>query len=270
RAREAIEQRERELAEVERRRNLMAEERSAEDAAFLAGQQLERDGRGKMSYMQKYHHRGAFFQEEAAAAGLLQRDIMGTRIADDARNREALPAYLQRRDMSKLGKKGATKYRDMRSEDTGRWGEDHLDRGRRGGGEGRQAGRDGGSFSRPEDDRFRPDERDAKGANAVPLGDREKRVAPRRGGRDGCADGKGQGRSDEFRPGDSNSNRGSPRSRSRPRSPQPPRPRSRSRSRARSRSRSPPSAYHDDRHRKRSTSRSRHRHQDKRRRVDDR
>lgn len=166
RARLAIEERERELAEVERRRNLTEEERKAEDEAHLAKQREEKDSKGKMSYMQKYYHKGAFFQEEAEAAGLLQRDIMGTRIADDVRNREALPEYLQRRDMTKLGKKGGTKYRDMRSEDTGRWGEFND----------RKGGRHGGDERfRPDDDRFKPDERDAKGANAVPLGDKERR-----------------------------------------------------------------------------------------------
>ncbi|KAL6878900.1 splicing factor, Prp19-binding domain-containing protein [Trichoderma novae-zelandiae] len=147
RARQGIEERERELAEVERRRNLTEEERAAEDEAFLAKQREEKEGKGKMGYLQKYYHRGAFFQEETAAAGLLQRDIMGSRIQDDVRNREALPEYLQRRDMTKLGRKGATKYKDMRTEDTGRWGAFEGDR-RRG-----ERRLDGG-----EDDRFRPDD----------------------------------------------------------------------------------------------------------------
>lgn len=169
RARAAIEEQERELAEVERRRNLTEEERKAEDEAFIARQKEDKDGKGKMSYMQKYFHKGAFYQGEAEAAGLLQRDLMGTRIADDVRNREALPEYLQRRDMTKLGKKGGTKYRDMRSEDTGHWGQFDDGRGRRGGVE-----RFGGGDERfqPDDDRFRPDERGAKGANAIPLGER--------------------------------------------------------------------------------------------------
>ncbi|XWX02017.1 hypothetical protein V2A60_010049 [Cordyceps javanica] len=171
RARVAIEEREKELAEVERRRNLTAEERAAEDEAFLARQQQDKDGKGKMGYMQKYFHKGAFFRDEAEAAGLLQRDLMGARIADDVRNREALPEYLQRRDMTKLGRKGATKYKDMRSEDTGSWG------GSGGGGRG-----GGGRFEddrfRPDDERFRPDD-DAggRGANAMPLGERRHRDA---------------------------------------------------------------------------------------------
>ena len=61
---------------------------------------------------------------------------------------EALPEYLQKRDMTKLGRKGGTKYKDMRSEDTGAWGSFANDG--RGGGSSRRF--DGG------DDRFRPDE----------------------------------------------------------------------------------------------------------------
>lgn len=189
RARTAIEERERELAEVERRRNLTAEERAAEDADFLADQQEEKDGKGKMGYMQKYFHKGAFFRDDAEAAGLLQRDLMGARIADDVRNREALPEYLQRRDMTKLGRKGATKYKDMRSEDTGSWG---GDRDRRGGGAGR--GRFEDERFMPDDARFRPDDRaGGKGANAMPLGERRRdggdrrrsrSRSPRRGERD--------------------------------------------------------------------------------------
>lgn len=168
RARAEIEAREAELAEVERRRNLTEEERQAEDEAFLSKQKEEKDNKGKMSYMQRYFHKGAFFQEETEAAGLLQRDIMGSRIQDDVRNREALPEYLQKRDMTKLGRKGGTKYRDMRTEDTGSWGQ--FDDNRRGG---RRF--DGDDRFRPDDDRFKPDERDAQGANTMPLGERKQR-----------------------------------------------------------------------------------------------
>ncbi|KAJ3521019.1 hypothetical protein NM208_g13476 [Fusarium decemcellulare] len=171
-----------------------------------------------MSYMQRYFHKGAFFQDEMKEAGLDKRDIMGSRIQDDVRNREALPEYLQRRDMTKLGRKGASKYKDMRSEDTGRWGDI---------GGGRKRGDD--------DDRFRSDERSAGGANAIPLGDRNK--GDRRERDDGYRDRR---------------DRDSRRSRSRSRSPR----RDRDRDDYRSR-------------RKRSTSRDDERYEsDKRRRVD--
>ncbi|KAK5993443.1 Microfibrillar-associated protein 1B [Cladobotryum mycophilum] len=161
RARTAIEERERELAEVERRRNLTEEERQVEDEEFLAKQKEEKDGKGTMAFMQRYFHKGAFFQEETAAAGLLQRDIMGSRIQDDVRNREALPEYLRKRDMTKLGRKSGTKYKDMKTEDTGRWGSFDDRRRDGGGGSGSGGGRyDGDDRFRPDDDRFKPDERD--------------------------------------------------------------------------------------------------------------
>ncbi|KAF5024876.1 hypothetical protein F66182_3034 [Fusarium sp. NRRL 66182] len=167
RARAIIEEREKELAEVERRRNLTEEERQAEDEAFLAKQKEEKEGKGKMSFMQRYLHKGAFYQDEMKAAGLDKRDIMGSRIQDDVRNREALPEYLQRRDMAKLGRKGATKYKDMRTEDTGRWGDIGVGRKR----DGRFEEDD---RFKPDDERFQRDERSAGGANAIPLGDRKK------------------------------------------------------------------------------------------------
>ncbi|KAG4261039.1 hypothetical protein FPRO06_02739 [Fusarium proliferatum] len=210
RARAIIEEREKELAEVERRRNLTEEERQAEDEAFLAQQKEEKEGKGKMSFMQRYLHKGAFYQDEMKAAGLDKRDIMGSRIQDDVRNREALPEYLQRRDMAKLGRKGATKYRDMRTEDTGRWGDI---------GDGRK--RDGGRFEqderfRPDDDRFRRDERSAGGANAIPLGDRKRDDRNERD--NGHRDRRDRDR-DSYRSRDDGQSRRGSRSRSRSRSP---------------------------------------------------
>ena len=122
REREAIELAEKEREEVERRRNLSKEDREAEDRDFLETQKEEREGKGQMGYMQKYFHKGAFFQDDAKAEGLDRRDIMGSRYADDVANREVLPEYMQIRDMTKLGRKGRTKYKDLKSEDTGRWG----------------------------------------------------------------------------------------------------------------------------------------------------
>lgn len=202
RARTAIEEREAELEEVERRRNLTEEERQAEDNEFLAKQKEEKDAKGKMGYMQKYYHKGAFYQEESKAAGLDQRDLMGSRVMDDVRNREAMPEFLQMRDMTKLGRKGASKYKDMRSEDTGRWG----DIGGR-----KKGGRfDGDERFQPDDDRFRSDERN--GANAIPLGERKDDGDRRRDDRRERND----GRRDSYRSRDDEDRR---RSRSRSKSP---------------------------------------------------
>lgn len=239
RARAAIEEREKELAEVERRRNLTAEERAAEDEAHLAKQREDKEGKGKMSYMQKYYHKGAFFQDETETAGLLQRDIMGSRFQDDVRNREALPEYLQKRDMTKLGRKGATKYKDMRTEDTGRWGQ-FDDAGPRG-----QRDRfDGDERFRPDDARFRlDDDGGPKGANAVPLRERRSKApdgSKKHGARDDDEGDRGGGGSDD----DHGHRR-----------------RSQSRSPRRDRD-----GYSS--RRKRSTSRERDRYDDKRRRLD--
>lgn len=159
REREAIEVAEKEREETERRRNLSKEEREAEDREFLGKQQEEREGKGKMGYMQKYFHKGAFFQDDAKAEGLDRRDIMGSRYQDDVTNRELLPQYMQIRDMAKLGRKGRTKYKDLMSEDTGKWGAM----------EGKGRGRADGSV----DERFMPDrdggERGASGANATEV-----------------------------------------------------------------------------------------------------
>jgi microfibrillar-associated protein 1 len=77
---------------------------------------------------------------------------------------------MQIRDMTKLGKKGRTRYRDMKTEDTGKWG-------------------DFGDTRRPRaqgefglDERFRADsyggrDRDREGptgANSKPLGERKR------------------------------------------------------------------------------------------------
>jgi microfibrillar-associated protein 1 len=118
--------------------------------------------------MQKYFHKGAFFNgdeeqdEEVKAA--LQRDLAGARFEDETGDKSVLPEYMRIRDMTRLGKKGGTKYKDLKSEDTGRWGE--ISR--------RARDTDG------LDDRFRPDdrrgdERDRTGANATAVGERRRR-----------------------------------------------------------------------------------------------
>jgi microfibrillar-associated protein 1 len=243
RDREAIEERERELAEVERRKNLTEEERKAEDDEFIAKQKEEKDGKGKMAYMQKYYHKGAFFQDDLKAEGLDRRDIMGSRFADDVQNRELLPQALQIRDMTKLGKKGATKYKDLKSEDTGKWGQF----------DDRRPGKAGpGGFN--VDERFMPDRErggpsGGSGANTMPVGERKKVSGAPEGPRTMREDG------------------GRPRSRDGADSYRPSRD-----ERSRSRSRSPRGdRYEDDRRRKRSTSRDKDRYEsDKRRKIDSR
>lgn len=131
RQREAIEEAEKEREEIERRRALAPEEREREDQEFIQKQKEEKEaGRGQTGFMQRYFHKGAFFRDDLEREGLDKRNIMGARFADET-NREVLPEYMQIRDMTKLGRKGRTRYKDLRSEDTGRWGDGFDNRPRR-------------------------------------------------------------------------------------------------------------------------------------------
>lgn len=257
RDREAIELAEKEREEVERRRNLSQEEREAEDRDFLDRQKAEREGRGSMAHMQKYVHKGAFFQDDPKAD---QRDLMGARVQDDT-NKELLPEYMQIRDMTKLGRKGRTKYKDLRSEDTGRWGE---------------FGRKGGRRDDAVDDIFKSD-RDgggpsASGSNTAPIGQRRPTgdQAPE-GAPKGPRVDEARGGADSYIP--TASDRGDHRRRRRDsysRSP-PPRQRGRRRSYSESRSPSPRRGQYQDERKshKRSPSPYQDRHtSDKRRRVE--
>jgi microfibrillar-associated protein 1 len=178
RDRAALIAKEKEREEIERRRNLSAEEREREDREFLDAQAAEREGKGKMAYMQKYFHKGAFFNgdeeqdEEVKAA--LQRDLAGVRFEDETGDKSLLPEYMRIRDMTRLGRKGRTRYQDLKSEDTGRWGEVAS------------KSREGAGL----DARFRPDDRgredrERTGANAVSIGERRHREEEYNNDRDG-------------------------------------------------------------------------------------
>ncbi|KAF2724632.1 hypothetical protein K431DRAFT_318013 [Polychaeton citri CBS 116435] len=162
RDRMALVEKEKEREEVERRRNLTAEEREREDQEYIESQREEREGKGKMGYMQKYFHKGAFFQgdddQDEEVKRVLNRDLAGVRFEDEG-SKDVMPEYMQIRDMTKLGRKGRSKYRDLQSEDTGRWAEY---------GDTRRDRDDGGN--------------ERSGANAQPVGERRRREDD--GGRD--------------------------------------------------------------------------------------
>ncbi|KAF1983924.1 hypothetical protein K402DRAFT_396121 [Aulographum hederae CBS 113979] len=122
RDRDALIAAEKEREEVERRRNLTEAEREEEDRALLDAQADEKKNRGESGHLKQYFHKGAFFQEESKEMGLRDRDIMGAKFQDEV-DKSILPEYLQRRNMAQIGRKGATKYKDLRQEDTGRWAE---------------------------------------------------------------------------------------------------------------------------------------------------
>ncbi len=172
----AIEEKEKEREEIERRRNMTAEEREAEDQVFIEGQEEEREGKAKMSYMQKYFHKGAFFgdagEQDEEVKNALNRSFAGAKFEDETGDKAVLPDYMRIRDMTRLGKKGRTKYQDLKSEDTGRWGHD--------------VGKKKRDYDGL-DDRFRPDDprdRERTGANAAPVGERRQREDGDQSGRD--------------------------------------------------------------------------------------
>lgn len=250
RARAAIEDAEAERAELERRRNLTVEEREAEDAVHLDKQKEEREGRGKAGYMSRYFHKGAFFNDDeyAKAQGLDKRDIMGARYVDQISDKAALPEFLQVRDATKVGKKGRTKYKDLRNEDTGQWGEYRDGRRER---DGTAGGADG------LDERFRSDRSRERtgptGANATAVGVKRDRLV------DAPTGPKPKSRFDEQPKSDLS--RKNARSKSRSRSPPPRRDTDRDRNgydrrRSYSRSRSPPPRRRDSRDRDRDRDRN--------------
>ncbi|KEF53563.1 uncharacterized protein A1O9_10538 [Exophiala aquamarina CBS 119918] len=222
RDREALIAREKEIEEIERRRNLTAEERDKEDREYLDKQKQERDeGRSDAQYLARYHHKGAFFQGDETAEFLKRRDVMGARFEDQVSDKSALPEYMRLRDMTKLGKKGRTRYTDLKGQDTGHFGEDVKRWRGSGGGTGGAAG--GGAAeldTRGLDERFLPDNQRGgvrtgpTGANAStvgPRGDHERtrdRHREESYGRDGRDD---RDRYRESRDRDGNRNDNSPR-----------------------------------------------------------
>ena len=186
RDRARIEEAEAERTERLRREALSPTARAAEDAARVAAQRDEKDAsRGQTAYLARYHHKGAFFQDDSATAALLaKRDVMGARFEDEVADKAVLPEYMRIRDMTKLGKKGRTRYTDLRGEDTGDFGRGVRDwrpgdsRGAGGGPDARFGG-GGGAV----DERFLSERERERLGNQGPTGANASLVGPRRVGR---------------------------------------------------------------------------------------
>ncbi|EXJ84237.1 hypothetical protein A1O3_04904 [Capronia epimyces CBS 606.96] len=177
RDREALVAREQEIEEIERRRNLTAEEREKEDQEFVEKQREERDaGRSQAQFLARYHHKGAFFQGDEATEILKRRDVMGARFEDQVSDKSTLPEYMRLRDMTKLGKKGRTRYTDLKGQDTGQFGDD-VKRWKGSNGPGALGSGGGGAFAGV-DDRFLPDDQRGGGRSA-PSGANATALAPR-------------------------------------------------------------------------------------------
>lgn len=104
RDREELESYEKELAEIERRRKMTDEERQAENAR-LGTDHNEKKQKVAYNFMQKYYHKGAFFQggEDGTEAGsglteeqrsLLARDYNMPTGEDKTTDKSVLPAVL--------------------------------------------------------------------------------------------------------------------------------------------------------------------------------
>eukprot|EP00037_Helgoeca_nana_P018634 m.178316 g.178316 ORF g.178316 m.178316 type:complete len:458 (+) comp24518_c0_seq1:296-1669(+) len=107
----AVEEAER--AEVERLRNMTEEERQE---ALKAREKVvtNQQEKGKLKFMQKYYHRGAFFMDEDE--DLYKRDVTAP-TGDDHFDKSVLPKALQVRKDA-FGKIGRTKYTHLADQDT--------------------------------------------------------------------------------------------------------------------------------------------------------
>lgn len=114
RVRQAERMRKAEEAEVARRRMMPESQRLAEDVAY-AKQTRAAKQRGHQGFMQKYYHKGAFFQD----MDILQRDYTHSTV--DAVDKSQLPQVMQKRN---FGKRSQSKWTHLAGEDTTRQGED--------------------------------------------------------------------------------------------------------------------------------------------------
>ncbi|KAJ8098454.1 splicing factor, Prp19-binding domain-containing protein [Lipomyces tetrasporus] len=115
RERDELEQRERELQEIELRRNMDENERLKEDLQRVRQQQEEKiKNRGKIGFMQKYYHKGAFYQD----LDILKRtDYSAGTLEDDVKDKTSLPKIMQVRG-DQFGKRGQSKWTHLLNEDT--------------------------------------------------------------------------------------------------------------------------------------------------------
>ncbi|KAF3903493.1 hypothetical protein ABW20_dc0108961 [Dactylellina cionopaga] len=123
RARDAIETMEKEREEIEARRAMDTDDRLKEDLEYVAKQRQEaQESKGKMGFMQKFYHKGAFYQNDDSE--LMKRNYATAKLEDGVVNLETMPKALQVRSMDQLGKRGRTKWTHLAAEDTTSLGRD--------------------------------------------------------------------------------------------------------------------------------------------------
>jgi len=103
---------EKERAEVERLRDMTEEERVAELKTREKVITNAQDKEGKMKFMQKYYHRGAFYMDKEE--DIYKRSVMEPTL-EDHYDKETMPAVMQVKNFGKIGR---TKYTHLKDQDT--------------------------------------------------------------------------------------------------------------------------------------------------------
>ncbi|TPX77229.1 hypothetical protein CcCBS67573_g01473 [Chytriomyces confervae] len=99
---------EKELADIERRRNMTDAELLAEDEKLNGGKEEDKKS---YKFMQKYYHKGAFFNDEE----ILQKRDFNEPTLEDKFDKSILPEVMQ---VKNFGRAGQTKWTHLSKEDT--------------------------------------------------------------------------------------------------------------------------------------------------------
>eukprot|EP00742_Colponemidia_sp_Colp-10_P004176 GILJ01004455.1.p1 GENE.GILJ01004455.1~~GILJ01004455.1.p1 ORF type:complete len:459 (-),score=123.25 GILJ01004455.1:42-1418(-) len=115
RDRDEREARSAELADLERRKNMTEEEKQEEDKRLAA---LKPKEKAKYNFLQKYYHKGAFFQDKAITGDepIYLRDYAEA-TNEDKVDKSKLPKAMQVR-RGQFGRAGRTKYTHLLDQDT--------------------------------------------------------------------------------------------------------------------------------------------------------
>jgi len=112
REKEERETAEKERQEIERRRNMTDEERKREDELLGKANEEKRKDRKKLKFLQKYYHKGAFYQDIESD----KRDKVAiAAVGEDQFKKENLPKVMQ---VKNFGRSGRTKYTHLVDQDT--------------------------------------------------------------------------------------------------------------------------------------------------------
>lgn len=110
-------ERQKEVELIERRRRMTDAERAEDDRKMDEGMQKKEDTKN-FGFLQKYYHRGAFFQDKARTGEepLYLRDVHEP-LEEEKFDKQALPAAMQLR-RGQFGKKGQVKHTHLTDVDT--------------------------------------------------------------------------------------------------------------------------------------------------------